>query len=67
MGLEHVGSLHVYAGILFLYLVFLVNHRNEKLFTTAKTYGANGLMDSGLEPDPRKIEKDLVNRLGKSA
>ena len=45
-----------------------VNHRNEKLYTTAKISGANGLMDVVPEPDPHKIEEeDLVNRLGKSA
>ena len=45
-----------------------VNHRNEKLYTTAKISGANGLKDVVPKPDPRKIEEeDLVNKLGKSA
>ena len=45
-----------------------VNHRNEKLYTTAKISGANGLMAVVLEPDPHKIEKeDLINRLAKNA
>ena len=45
-----------------------VNHRNEKLYTTAKISGANGLMAVVLEPDPHKIGKeDLINRLAKNA
>ena len=40
-----------------------MNHRNEKLYTTAKISGAYGLMDVVPEPDPHKIG----NRLGKNA
>ena len=36
-----------------------VNHRHEKLYTTAKISGTNGLMDVVPEPDPHKIERRI--------